>query len=86
MKYDFLNQYGYFIKDIDEHFPGPLLYELYIHVFLDSDHGNDKVTGRSITGVFSVVGSTPTTWSSKLHTVVQTSTFGAEFIVLNKSV
>ena len=53
-------------------------------MFVDAHHGHDKVAGRSITGLFSVVGSTPTTWSSKLQTAVQTSTFGAEFTALKK--
>ena len=85
MKYDFGNQYAYFSEDIDEHFPWPLLDELYIHVFVDSDHGHNKVTGRLITKFFSVLESTLTTWSSKLQTAVQASTFGAEFTALNKA-
>ena len=66
MKYDFGNNYVYFNEDIDEQFPEPLLGKLDIHVFVDANHGHDKVTGRSITGLFLFVGSTPTTWSSKL--------------------
>ena len=54
-------------------------------MFVDSDHGHDKVTGRSSTELFSVVVSTPTTWSSKRQTTVQTSTFGAKVIALKKS-
>ena len=63
MKYGFGNQYAYFSEDIDENFTEPLLDEFNIHVFVDSNHGHDKVTGRSIAGLFSVVVSTPTTWS-----------------------
>ena len=55
-------------------------------MFVDAGHGHDKVTGIFITGLFSVVGSTPTTCSSTLQTVVQTSTFGADFTVLNNNV
>ena len=54
-------------------------------MFVDAGHGNGKVTRRYINGLFSVAGSTPITWSSKLQTAVQTSTFGSEFTVLNKS-
>ena len=61
MKYDFVNQYAYFIEDIDDKFPDPLLDELDVYVFLDFDHGHGNVTGRSTTRLFSVVGSTPTT-------------------------
>ena len=84
MRYYFENKYTYFNEEVDKQFPKPLLDELDIHVFVDAHHGHDKVAGRSITGLFSVVGSTPTTWSSKLQTAVQTSTFGAEFTALKK--
>ena len=36
--------------------------------------------------MFSVVGSTPKTWSSKFMAAVKTSAFGAEFTVLNNYV
>ena len=86
MKYYFENQYAYFSEDIDEKFPETLHDELDIHVFMDANHGRDKVAGIFITGLFSVVGSTPTTFSSKNQTTVKTSTFGAEITVLKKAV
>ena len=55
MKYDFVNQYAYFIEDIDDKFPDPLLDGLDVHMFLDFDHGHGNVTGRSTTSLFSVV-------------------------------
>ena len=58
MKYGFVNKYSYFNEDIEDQFPEYLLDELDIHVIVDAGHGHDKVTGRSITGLFSVVGST----------------------------
>ena len=85
MKYDFFNQYAYVSEEIDDQFPEPLIDELNIHVFVDASHGHNKVTAISITGLFLVVGSTPTTWSSKLQTVVQTTTFGAKFKALNNN-
>ena len=86
LKKDFGNQYHYFTEDIDPRFPEQLLPELDINIFCDSDHGHDKVTGRSITGLISFVGSTPVTWQSKRQSSVQTSTFGAEFVALKKAV
>eukprot|EP00957_Ditylum_brightwellii_P118597 9045561-Ditylum_brightwellii.AAC.1 len=56
----------------------------YFEEELDPRH--DKVMGRSITGIMSVVGSTLVTWSSKQQAAVQTSTFGAEFTALKKAV
>eukprot|EP00957_Ditylum_brightwellii_P029302 2214856-Ditylum_brightwellii.AAC.1 len=77
LKLDFGTQYSYFEEELDPRFPELLLEESDLHVFCDADHGHDKATGRSITGIMSVVGSTPMTWSSKWQAAVQTSTFGA---------
>ncbi len=57
-----------------------------MNMFCDSDHGHDKITGRSITGLICFVGSTPIIWESKRQTSVQTSTFGAEFTALKRAV
>ena len=43
--------------------------------FVDADYGKIKVNGRLISGLISVVKSTPKIWSSKRQTAVQTSTF-----------
>ena len=85
-KEDFGNQYCYFEEEIDPRFPEPLMKELPISIFCDADHGHDKTTGRSITGIIGFVGSTPIIWSSKRQASVQTSTYGAEFTALKKGV
>jgi len=56
---DFGYQCSYFKEDIDPRFPVPLSEEMAITMFVDADHGHDKVTGRSITGFICMVGSTP---------------------------
>lgn len=86
VKQDFGNQYQYFIEDVDPRFPEPLLPELSINIFVDSDHAHDKTTGRSITGILAMVGSTPTVWLSKRNGAVLTSTYGAEFTALKRAV
>ena len=86
LKLDFGNQYGYFHEDIDEMFPYPVMNELPIYIFCDADHGHNRKTGRSITGLFSIVGSTPISWMSKRQLCVHTSTFGAEFMALKAAV
>ena len=86
VKEDFGGQYQYFHEDLDPRFPEPLIPELDINLFVDANHAHDKVTGRSITGLFGFVGSTPVTWSSRRQPSVQTSTFGAEFTALKKAV
>eukprot|EP00957_Ditylum_brightwellii_P142468 10853891-Ditylum_brightwellii.AAC.1 len=59
VKQDFGNQYIYFNEVLDPQFLEPLFEEIAIHLICNADHGHDKVTGRSITGLFGVVGSTP---------------------------
>ena len=86
IKEDFGYQYSYFTKDIDPRFPEPLSAKLDINIFVNADHGHDKVTGRSITGLIALVGSTPVIWSYKRQSCVQLSTFGAEFTALKKAV
>ena len=55
-------------------------------IFVDSNHGHDKVTGKLITGLISLLGSTPANWYAKRQSSCLTSTFGAEFVSLKKAV
>ena len=83
---DFGNQYSDFKEEKDERLPVPLMKELALNIFVDANHGHDKVTGRSISGILSFVGRTPVFWASKRQSSVQTPTFGSEFIPLKKAV
>ena len=86
IEHDFGTQYHYFKKEIDPRFPEPKVDELKISIFCDANHGHDKVTGRSITGIIAFVGSTPILWESKRQNSVQISTYGAEFTALKRAV
>jgi hypothetical protein len=86
LKEDFGGQYKYFHEDLDPRFPPPPVPEMDINIFVDANHAHDKMTGRSITGLFCFVGSTPVLWKSQRQASVQTSTFGAEFTALKKAV
>jgi len=83
---DFGNQYDNFEEEIDEKIPKPIMKELDVTIFVDSNHGHDLVTGKSITGVIIFVGRTPIKYFSKRQSSVQTSTFGAEFVSLKRAV
>ena len=86
MKPDFGNQYSDFIEEQDPKVPDPKMKELEISIFVDSDHGHDKITGKYITGIIALVGRTAIHWESKRQYLVQTSTFGAQFISMKKAV
>jgi hypothetical protein len=47
-KQDFGGQYHYFLDDLDPRFPEPLLEELEVNIFCNSDHAHDKDTGETI--------------------------------------
>lgn len=82
MTYDFEDQYAYAYEDIDECFPVPKGKELPKSIFFDSDHGHDRKTGRSISGVIVMVGCMPIMWKSRRQEAVATSTYGAEFYAM----
>ena len=86
IKPDYGNQYCEFNEELDDKFPEPLMKEIGSTIFVDSNHGHDKVTGKSITGIVSLLGSTPANWYAKRQSSCLTSTFGAEFISLKKAV
>ena len=83
---DFGNQYSDFEEEKDPRIPEPLMKEIPQNIFVDANHGHDKVTGRSISGIISFAGRTPIYWAAKRQSSVQTTTFGSEFIALKKAV
>ena len=86
IKADFGNQYKDFKEEIDDKLPIEKMKEFPITILCDSNHGHDRRTGKSITGIIVFVGRTPIYWCSKRQGAVQTSTFGAEFVALKKAV
>ena len=81
---DFGNQYN-MEKLIDKKTLTTMMKELDVTIFVDSNHGHDLTTGKSITGLIVFVGRTPIKYYSKQQASVQTSTFGAEFVSLKKA-
>ena len=82
----FKNTYPDAAEEVDADVPIPLIDELEIVTFVDSDHAHDKVTRRSITGILIVVGRTPVFFSSKRQGAIETSTYGAEFCAMRSAV
>ena len=79
-------QYPDAVEEIDCKVPKPLVEEMEITAFVDSDHDNDKVTRRSITGLLILVGPTPIYFLSKCQGAITTSTYGAEFCSMKTAV
>ena len=66
-------------EELYANLPTPLVGEISITVFVNSDHGHDKLTRRSITGLIAFLGRTPAFYLSKRQRAIETSTYGAEF-------
>jgi len=80
------DQYPDAVEEIDCKVPKPLVNEMEITAFVDSDHAHDKVTRRSITSLLILAGSTPVYFLSKRQGAIATSTYGAEFCAMKTAV
>ena len=58
--------------------------EMEASIMADSDHACYFVTSKSVTGLIGFLASIPIGWFSKLQSSVQSATFGAELMDLNK--
>ena len=56
---DFGNQYLDFVEEKDPKVPEPLMKKLTVSIFVDSNHGHDKITGKLVTGIIVFLGRTP---------------------------
>jgi hypothetical protein len=59
---------------------------MHVTLYYDADHVHDQKTRRSITGMIVFVGRTPVAWSSGRQGCIATSTYYAEFKVMNSAV
>ena len=75
---DFMQELGALYPDateeLDANLPTSLVEEISITVFVDSDHGHNKVTRISITGLIAFLGWTPAFYLSKRQGAIETST------------
>ena len=66
--------------------PVPCGHSVSMHCFVDSDHAGDKVTRRSQMGILIFINWATIMWYSKRQNMVETSTFGTEFIAMKTAV
>ena len=79
---DFSDQCPDADEELDDKFPRGPMKELQTATLMDADHGHDKKTWCSMTGLCVFVGSAPVQWMSRRQGAVETSTHGAEFCAL----
>jgi hypothetical protein len=57
-----------------------------LRLFVDSDHAGDQFKRRSSTGFLIYLKMAPSVWFSKRQTTVESSVFGAEFVVMKNGI
>ena len=77
--------YGSDTEDLPPDAPIPLGKEVDLRIYVDSDHTGDKATRRSCTGYFTFLNSAPIIWFYKIQPTVETSVFGAEFVLMKNA-
>lgn len=73
-------------EEVDVNLPKPLVEELEITCFDDSNHAHGQISRHSIMGMIIFVGRTPVFYSSKQQGAIKTSTYGAEFCAMRCAV
>eukprot|EP00957_Ditylum_brightwellii_P134005 10217517-Ditylum_brightwellii.AAC.1 len=76
------DQYPEACESVDKMVPEPLLDELAITAYVDSDHAHDKVTQHSKTGLIIFVDRTPVMFIPKRQGAVETSTYRENFMAM----
>jgi hypothetical protein len=72
--------YGDASEQLPHEFPIPLGEPVVLTHLVDANIYHDWVTGRSVTGILSLINQTPIDWYSKKQSTVETATYGLEFI------
>jgi hypothetical protein len=69
-------------EDLAPKMPEPLGYLVNLYTFVDANHAGNLVTQQSHTGILLFVQNSPILWLSRRQNIVETSTFGSEFVAL----
>ena len=84
-KADWTDVYGNVSEAVPNNAPEPRGKEIKLHMFVDSDHANDKIQRRSRTGFCIFINMACVMWHTKCQATVESAVFGAEFIVMKQA-
>jgi hypothetical protein len=73
--------YGNVSEMLPSNAPRPLGKYVMLTHYYDANLFHDIVTGRSVTGILHLINRTPLDWYSKKQAMVETATYGSEFVV-----
>ena len=84
--FDWSYIYGKVKELVPDGMPEPKGKPVRITHFVDANLGHDKVTGRSCSGIITMLNMTPMDWFCKLQNTVETATYSSEFTVARQGV
>ena len=74
--------YGDVQEAISANAPTPRLRAVVLRLFVDADHAGNMLTRRSRTGYVQMINTAVVNWFSKKQGLIETLTFGSEFVAL----
>jgi hypothetical protein len=86
IKTDWKSMYGDVKEMIPSDSPVPRVKDVYLRLFVDSDHAGEQFTRSSRTGFVIYLNMAPIVWFSKRHPTVDSSVFGAEFVAMKNGI
>jgi hypothetical protein len=86
IKTDWNYMYGNVKEMIPSDDPVPRREEVDLRLFVDSDHAGEQFTRRSRTGCVIYLNMAPIVWFSNRQPTVESSVFGAEFVVMKNGI
>jgi len=78
--------YGDMKEAVPPNMPKPQGNKVKMTTFVDSDHAGNLATHHSQTGILIFLNKSPVVWFSKRQNMVETSTFGSEFVAMHVAV
>ena len=86
MEYDWSQAvYGKIQEELPYDMPTPKGKSIRITTYNDANLMHDFITGRSMSGVLHFINQTPVQWFAKKQNVVETATYGSEFMVARQA-
>ena len=86
-KFDWITSvYGPITEELPQDMPIPRGKFVRTTTYQDANLMHDLVTGRSMTGILHILNQTPIQWFSKKQNVVETATYGSEFMAARQAV
>jgi Reverse transcriptase (RNA-dependent DNA polymerase) len=86
VKYDWAQTvYGNVVEELPPDMPPPKGKAMRLTTYQDANLYHDMVTGRAMSGILHFLNQTPIFWFAKKQNIVETATYGSEFMVARQA-